>query len=206
MARAPKKLKIKRDRDGTKDRLLKAALDVFSKSGYDAATTRAIARKARVNESLIHRYFKSKLGLFIALKQEFRENLITQFLVYDESENLQDELLKFMNFRLQYTRKGKKFFKLALSRAILDPKAREDLQSYAKLKPVALVERFERFRDRGQIRKNIDLEQAIGVIHILAFAFSILMDAIECLGAEDTKGLVEVAAEMLAAGLAPKTN
>ena len=63
MKTAPKK----RDQKGTKAKLLKAALDIFSKEGYDAATTRSIAKKAGVNESLIHRYFGSKSGLFVAL-------------------------------------------------------------------------------------------------------------------------------------------
>jgi len=196
--------KRKRSQKDTKAKLLKAALDIFSKDGYDAATTRHIAKKAGVNESLIHRYFKSKLGLFFALKQQFREKLIKQFLAYDESANIEEELVRFITSRLQSTKQDKKFFKLAISRAILDPKVREDMRSYASMKPPELVERFERFRSKDQIRKDVDLDQMIGVLHSLSFAFSILMDGIESLKKEDAEKLIKSAANILTKGLAPR--
>src|SRR5205823_6496310 len=107
-------------------KLLKAALDIFSKEGYDAATTRAIAKKAGVNESLIHRYFKSKLGLFLALRQQSREEAIAEFLIkYPAHEHLKDELAALLKYKIESARKNKKFFKLSVSRAILDPKVRD---------------------------------------------------------------------------------
>jgi AcrR family transcriptional regulator len=203
MALAPKPKK-KRNQEDTKGKLLKAALDVFSKVGYDVATTRNIAKKAGVNESLIHRYFESKLGLFFNLKEQFRENLINQFLADEECENLEDELVNFIKSRLHYTQRDKKFFKLSITRAILDPKLRDDVRKSASLKPPALIERFERFRRKGQIRVDIELDQMLGVLHSLAFGFSILLDAIECLEDEEVENLVKTAARILANGLAPK--
>src|SRR5580698_5781998 len=95
------KAKKKRDQKSTRVKLLKAALDVFSKEGYDAATTRHIAKKAGVNESLIHRYFESKLGLFLELKNHFREKFLAEIASYDESETLEEELNKFLLLRLE---------------------------------------------------------------------------------------------------------
>jgi AcrR family transcriptional regulator len=45
-------------------RLLEAGLDVFGKHGFDAATTRAIAKKAGVNIAAIPYYFNGKEGLY----------------------------------------------------------------------------------------------------------------------------------------------
>jgi AcrR family transcriptional regulator len=44
----------------TRQRILEAALKVFSRDGISGATTREIARVAKVNEVTLFRYFKSK--------------------------------------------------------------------------------------------------------------------------------------------------
>ncbi|HEY8870603.1 MAG TPA: TetR family transcriptional regulator [Candidatus Limnocylindrales bacterium] len=50
---------------GTRDRILAAARAEFAESGYDAATIRAIARRASVDPALVHHYFGSKQQLFV---------------------------------------------------------------------------------------------------------------------------------------------
>jgi AcrR family transcriptional regulator len=57
----------RRKRRSTKEvteRLVQAAADEFRRCGFASATTSAIARNAGVTESLIFRYFGSKVGLF----------------------------------------------------------------------------------------------------------------------------------------------
>lgn len=48
-------------------RLLEAGVDVFGKYGFDAATTRMIAKKADVNIAAIPYYFNGKEGLYHAV-------------------------------------------------------------------------------------------------------------------------------------------
>jgi AcrR family transcriptional regulator len=48
----------------TRNRILKAALELFSKHGYTGATTREIARSSDVTEVTLFRYFPSKEKLF----------------------------------------------------------------------------------------------------------------------------------------------
>lgn len=55
---------VRRD---TPDLILDAAEAVFADSGFDGATTRAIAEAAGVNPALIHYHFKSKEQLFEAV-------------------------------------------------------------------------------------------------------------------------------------------
>lgn len=56
----------KRNSDGTRQAIIKAAQIVFTQHGYDTASTRDIASMAGVNVALINRYFGSKEGLFDA--------------------------------------------------------------------------------------------------------------------------------------------
>ena len=51
----------------TRQRLLDAALQLFTERGYDGAATRAIAALAGVNEVTLFRHFGSKKGLFQAM-------------------------------------------------------------------------------------------------------------------------------------------
>ena len=53
--------------DETRQRILEAALQLFSERGYDGATTRAIASLAGVNEVTLFRHFGSKKSLFQAV-------------------------------------------------------------------------------------------------------------------------------------------
>jgi len=55
--------KIKRS-PNARDRLLEVSVDVFGKHGFDAATTRMIAKKAGVNIAAIPYYFNGKEGLY----------------------------------------------------------------------------------------------------------------------------------------------
>jgi hypothetical protein len=129
--------------------------------------------------------------------------MISEFLAYEESDNVADELRKFLKFRLDYAKRNKKFFKLAISRSILDPTIREDLQGYARMKPLALIERFERIRDKGGMRQDIDIDKFINA-HSFAFAVNILSLAIECLEISEAEGLIEAAVDIFTRGVNPK--
>lgn len=55
-----------------KEQLVKAALDCFSKNGYDKTPTSLIAKKAGVSESLIYIHFKNKEDLLnVVIEQGF---------------------------------------------------------------------------------------------------------------------------------------
>jgi AcrR family transcriptional regulator len=53
--------------DATRESLLAAAIDAFSRDGFDAASTRAIAEAAGVPQALIGYHFRGKEGLYLAV-------------------------------------------------------------------------------------------------------------------------------------------
>jgi TetR/AcrR family transcriptional regulator len=64
-----------RDPEGTRRKILAAALQEFSAKGIDGARVDAIAARAGVNKQLLYYYFDSKDGLFRAV---LRERLATR--------------------------------------------------------------------------------------------------------------------------------
>ena len=59
----------------TREKILKAADDLFAQVGYDAATTREIAELSGVNKALIHYHFKSKEALLASILDRYYERL-----------------------------------------------------------------------------------------------------------------------------------
>lgn len=98
-----------------------AAKKLFAERGYDAATTREIAAAASCAEGLIHRYFKGKAGLLLALIQ----NRVTQE-VADLSDQLpvakvlREELIRLVNWEVQRKWEDREFLKVIVPRAMLD--------------------------------------------------------------------------------------
>ncbi len=62
----------KQEAQDARTRILEAALNLFSKNGFHATTTRKIANKAEVNEVTLFRLFKSKMILFQEILQLVR--------------------------------------------------------------------------------------------------------------------------------------
>ena len=56
--------------EATRAALIKAAIDIFGRDGFDAASTRAIAEAAGTNQALIGYHFGGKPGLYLAVLQD----------------------------------------------------------------------------------------------------------------------------------------
>ncbi len=53
--------------DLTRENLVKTAMKIFARDGFDAASTRTIADEAGVNQALISYHFRNKRGLYLAV-------------------------------------------------------------------------------------------------------------------------------------------
>lgn len=60
----------------TQDRILDAALEVFSERGFDGATVRQIAAKVGVTDPALYAHFKGKKEIFEALMREAGPDLL----------------------------------------------------------------------------------------------------------------------------------
>lgn len=185
----------KRDREASTRALLEAGVAVFSELGYDAATTRDVAKRAGVSEGLIQRYFEGKAGLLIAILQTFAEEegaMALASLPYKKT--LEEEFLGILNFICQNHSKYNAFIKVALSRAIVDPKVGAQLRTsvHEKRLPI-MVARLGHYQQMGLIPKDSDLDSiAYG---ISAIGFSVGFMGPQVFGYDEAR-LKKVAATM----------
>lgn len=64
--------------DVTREALVTTAMQAFARDGFDAASTRAVARDAGVNQALIGYHFGGKQGLYLACFEHIVERVRTR--------------------------------------------------------------------------------------------------------------------------------
>jgi len=66
-------ISMNRKKLGTKEKLLKVAIDLFSKKGFDGTTVDEIVNAAKVNKRMVYHYFGSKEAIYReVLKEVFK--------------------------------------------------------------------------------------------------------------------------------------
>jgi AcrR family transcriptional regulator len=164
----------KRCRETSCRKLLEAGADVFSEMGYDCATTKQVAQRAGVNESLITRYFDGKAGLLLAIIQQFAEceEQETAMLGFPKGQTLQEELVNYFKATLDHYEENKAFMRVLLSRAMVDTQIGQELnkQMHRKGGIQRLASDLKEFQSKGLIRPEVDIEQTAFSIRGQAFA------------------------------------
>ena len=97
----------------TRDSILKAAIKVFAKSGFDGGRVEQISKAAKSYDRMIYYYFGSKEGLYIAALEEIyrRFNEAESELQLDESKP-REALRKVIRFMWTYYLKHPEFITL----------------------------------------------------------------------------------------------
>lgn len=80
--------------DRRRTQILEAAIKVFSKKGFEGSTTKEIARKAKVSEGTIFRYFKTKKEILMNILNTLTETSLSKFCEETEAGLDNGEALK----------------------------------------------------------------------------------------------------------------
>ena len=123
---------------------------------------------------------------------------------YAPGATLHEELTRFMNFRMEFSRKERKFLRIGITRAILDPKVREQMAGVSENGIPGLVSRLEKLRAEGKIRKDLNLEHVSLLVSGLTFSMSMFTLVIFKMRPELADEVLVLAARVLSDGLAPK--
>ncbi|MGB9731912.1 MULTISPECIES: TetR/AcrR family transcriptional regulator [Calditerrivibrio] len=104
------------DISNTKDKIVKAAYDCFSEKGYNATTTKEIAKTAGVSEVTLFRYFSTKSDIFKEMLKRYSFlPVLYKIKIESDGIDLQDTLkliaVKFYNTLLE----RKQFVRIMLS-------------------------------------------------------------------------------------------
>lgn len=160
----------------TRERIMKAALELFSKQGYFKTTTREIADLAEINELTLFRHFGTKENLFQQTTQAYVQDInikgeIEQFKNQPFEDSIREIALDYLEFCQQNTQlykiqmhlsdNMKDFVRLKLSRGY-----QKELQEY-----------FTELKKEEKINGNPEKMSVVFINSILgAFTVYVLTD------------------------------
>ena len=194
----------RRDREATKQALLAAAVEVFAEHGYDAATTRAVAQAAGVNEQLIQRYFGGKAGLLLAIIERFGEQERSCCALPPPCASVEAEIRGFLEYQLEHIAAVGDVFKVALYRSLSDPEVACAIgRQFAETRIPLLRQRLEALRARGLVDAQADLDFAATALASLSFGLAFVDQLVFGADCARLRRVAAHVATVYAAGLMP---
>ena len=158
----------------TKEKILDAALELFSEKGFKATTTKAIAEKAGVNEVTLFRYFGSKDKLFLAIidrEADVRMDIIHMEL--EPSEDMVNELAMIGSYITGNMLERASFFRLMVMEVGRFPEIWEHIGEVPLAAISKLSRYFDQAKEKGLVRKDVNSETM--AVSFFSFLFRILV-------------------------------
>ena len=152
--------------DLTRKRILAAAEVVFSRDGFQGATTREIAREAGVNEVTIFRHFRTREELLHSTLEHSCASL-DALIQMDEnwSDDLFGRLERYIRELYAHVRGKEAIARAFIGEArVLSDSTRHTLQEFMLKRKARFVAGLEQAQEAGLVRKGIDLSAAADFI------------------------------------------
>lgn len=168
-----------RDRAAREHALISAAAKLFASRGYDAATTREIALEANCAEGLIHRYFRGKSGLLMALIQSRASRALAEMNTrLAPAPKLDQEIIQLVGFELKRMWQDQDFFKVFIPCAISHPAiGRVARKIGPQRRAQAIAERLRQFAESRALSQR-EIEAAAHFVGVVTFMFGFLQPVV----------------------------
>lgn len=164
------KMNLERATEDTRQRILQAAMHLFSQVGYVQASTRAIAHAAGVNEVTLFRHFGSKKNLLQACMELFNASGFIGRFETELTGNYADDILRMANLQVEDTSTNFEVLRLLICDARHVPELREALLAGGRGNLARMSRYFQHQIDAGVVRADIPAE-------VMASAFDSLFSS-----------------------------
>ncbi|MFC3980652.1 TetR/AcrR family transcriptional regulator [Streptosporangium jomthongense] len=145
----------------TRGQILAAARETFAEKGFDKATVRGIARRAEVDPALVHHYFTSKEGMFVAaMELPIDPEDVVPMLLAGPREEMGERLAEFVLTMTSHAQARQPL--LALVRTAMTNEQMATL--IREFMTHALVDRVAQALDIPPIRMELAFAQMFGVV------------------------------------------
>lgn len=202
-----KKVKTKpKDREATEERLLLAAEQIFSKYGFQGATTRMIAKKADINIALITRYFDGKYGLFLKVIMNKANSMRSGMLMYEPKDTVTEECLAYANFRIDTCMEDLNFFRIVIGQFLTDTKFLKRFQEslFDFETNVHFEERLKSLLENNKMISSIPIAVIFDAVENYIFGVIVSKALVHGASKDDIRELVEGFIKAFCVGLEKK--
>ena len=168
-----KKTKVKEKEKITRTRILKAAIRVFSRHAYRAASIRMIGKEAEIDHPLISYYFPTKAELFEEVIRVIDEELRTA------SEKFYDGLSDmsiargfsiFLDRLLEFQRTHKEYFRI-VALNMVTPQSEDPIPGYATLQRSTLRQMEHFIKDYHITSPKYEVEMFFNSVQAIVISY-----------------------------------
>jgi len=188
----------------TADRIIDAALQLISEKGYTAATTKAIAELAGVNEVTIFRHFGCKHEILKAIIDKFSYNPVLQKTMRENVIwDLEKDLLSFSIKYFEYMMSIKDFVMIGFKEAMQFPEINEELANVPLFIKNELMIYFREMHSKGNI---IEVNYEAAALSLIALNFGHFISRArlgETVSQLPTEELLKTSVSIFSRGLTP---
>ncbi|BAS57143.1 MULTISPECIES: TetR/AcrR family transcriptional regulator [Leptolyngbya] len=163
----------------TRTRILKAALKLFAKQGYDGTTTRDLAEKAGVAEGTLFRHFTNKKAILIEVATQGWIEILTDLLTELSEMGSYKAIAQVMRKRMLNMHQNADLFKVCFMEAQFHPDLRDRIQIEVVEKMTDVAEAFfQTAMDQGiyrQMSPRLVARVFLGMFTIAGFSQDTIM-------------------------------
>lgn len=159
----------------TRQKIFRAAAEVFEEKGYTGARMQEIADRAGINKALLHYYFSSKEQLFMAVFQVLLKKMFEKiFSIFSEEISFKEKLKKFLDQHIEFMIKNPKLPIFLLNELSKNPelaKGLKEMVNYDQLRELIYTRHAKELKGYG-IRKNDMPQLMVTVVSFSIFPFA----------------------------------
>ena len=197
----PSKLQKKRE-------IIEAAILSFGKKGYERTSIESVMRKVGMGKTAFYQFFESKEALFSAVHDESLVNLTSHALEVNHGTSSWIDILRDIGqayLIMGNDEKRKAIFKTVVEQSEVNPDfGRIYHESGSRAVVMSICEGLKPFRDRGEIRDDIDLELAVFLFCKSIWAYNITYKYISGVRPDfSEESVIETALDIFFRGLQP---
>jgi AcrR family transcriptional regulator len=168
-----------RTEDETRTRILKAALKLFAKQGYDGTTTRDLAERAGVAEGTLFRHFTNKKAILVEVATQGWIEILTDLLTELSEMGSYKAVAQVMKRRMLNLHQNADLLKVCFMEAQFHPDLREQIQSEVITKMTDVAEAFFETAMAQGIYRRMDAKMVarvfLGMFTVAGFSQDTIM-------------------------------
>lgn len=159
----------------TRDKIFKAATQVFEEKGYSGARMQEIADRAGINKALLHYYFRSKDQLFMSVFQVLVSKMFEKITALFRADiSFREKIKLFLGQHIDFLMKNPKLPLFLLNEMSVNPSLNESVRQslkYGELRDLIYEKHSKELKGYG-IRKSDMPQLMITIVSMSIFPFA----------------------------------
>lgn len=164
----------------TRTRILRSALRLFARQGYDGTTTRDLAADAGVAEGTLFRHFPNKKAILIEVATQGWVEILTDLLTELSEMGSYKAVAQVMQRRMLHLHKNADMLRVCFMEAQFHPDLRDRIQTEVIVKMTDVAEAFfQTAMDKGIYRRTnprVVAQVFLGMFTVAGFSQNTIME------------------------------